>query len=95
MSKVQQMLTMDEIEAGNIGQMWMEAVVKKHGLDGKPGSEIKLERVRDTNVTTLWHKNQPIAIMIRQRNDWNYTVMTLIEVTPMKVTLATPEGATR
>lgn len=95
MSKAQQLLTMDEIDAGRIGEMWFEAVVDKHGLKGKPGSEITIERVNDTNIKTLWHKNQPIAIMIRQRNDWNYTVMTMVEIEPMKAELpqTTPHGA--
>jgi hypothetical protein len=84
MSKVQQMMAMDEIEVASIGQMWMEAIVNKLGLKGKPGSEITCQNVTDSNITTLWHKNQPVAIAIRQRNDWNWCVLTLVEVEPMK-----------
>ncbi|WP_083991858.1 hypothetical protein [Bradyrhizobium embrapense] len=92
MTNPQQMITMDELEAGKIEQMWLEAVVEKLGLKGKPGSEITQERVKDTNVTTLWHKNQPIAIAVRQRNDWNWTALTMVEIQPMKAELAGAVG---
>lgn len=81
---VQQLLTMDEREGADIGQMWMEAVVKELGLDdGRPGSEITCKNIDDTNVTTLWVKNQPVAIIIRQRNDWNWTATTLVRTKPI------------
>ncbi|MEH2667909.1 hypothetical protein DXU07_45350 [Bradyrhizobium elkanii] len=92
MSNPQQLITMDELEAGNIEQMWLEAVVTKLDLKGKPGSEITQERVKDTNVTTLWHKNQPVAISVRQRNDWNWTALTMVEIPPMKTELAGAAG---
>lgn len=75
-------MSMDEIDCANAGQAWMEEVVTKLGLKGKPGSEITCQTIGDTNVTTLWHKNQPVAIAIRQRNDWNWTVMTTVEIVP-------------
>lgn len=87
MSKVQQLLTMDEIEAGNIEQMWLDAVATKLDLKGKPGSEVTQDRLLDANVTTLWYKNQPVAIAVRQRNDWNWTALTMAEVEPMKAEL--------
>lgn len=79
------MLSMDEIDAAKIGSLWIEAIVEKRGLKGKPGSEITCQTIDDTNVTTLWHKNQPIAIAVRQRNDWNWTVLTTVEVNPTAV----------
>lgn len=85
MSKVQQMLSSDEIDAAQIGKLWMEAIVDKLDLKGKPGSEITCQTVADSNITTLWHKNQPVAIAIRQRNDWNWTALTMVEVEPMKI----------
>ena len=87
MSKVQQMLSVDEIDAAQIGKMWMEAIVEKLGLKGRPGSQITCQNISDTNITTLWHKNQPVAIAIRQRNDWNWTALTTVEVEPMKAEL--------
>lgn len=84
MSKVQQLLTMDEIEAGNIEQMWLDAVASKLDLKGKPGSEVTQDRLQDTNVTTLWYKNQPVAVAVRQRNDWNWTALTMAEIEPIK-----------
>ena len=87
MSKVQQLLTMDEIEAGNIEEMWLDAVAAKLDLKGKPGSEVTQDRLQDTNVTTLWYKNQPVAVAVRQRNDWNWTALTMAEIEPMKAEL--------
>lgn len=90
MGQSQQLITMDEIEAGQVEQLWLEAIVTKLDLKGKPGSEITQDRLKDTNVTTLWHKNQPVAIAVRQRSDWNYTVLTMVEVAPMVADLPHP-----
>ncbi|MGY3581379.1 hypothetical protein ACVIGB_000552 [Bradyrhizobium sp. USDA 4341] len=88
MSNTQQLITTDEIEAGKIEQMWLDAIVKKLDLRGKPGWEISQDRLKETNVTTLWHKGQPVAIAVRQRNGCNWTALTLVEVEPMKANLS-------
>jgi hypothetical protein len=88
MSKAQQLLTMDEIDAGRIEQEWLQAVGRKYKNLGRPDCEVTQERMRDTCVTTIWLKNQPVAVAVRQRNDWNYTVLTMTEIEPMKVDLS-------
>lgn len=74
---------MDELEGAEIGQAWLEAIIDKLGIRGRPGAEVKVERVKDTNVTTLWFKHQPVAVMVRQRNDHNWTCTTMIDVEPL------------
>lgn len=96
MSNTQQLLTMDEIAGAEVGQMWLEAIVAKLGLKPRqPNTEITVESVRDTTITTLWVKQQPVAIVIRQRNDWNWTATTMVEITPMKAELPTSEVMAR
>lgn len=86
MPKAQQLLTNDPINAGQIEQMWLEAIVSKLDLKGAP--EIRRDRLNDTNVTTLWHRNQPVAIAVRQRNDLNWICLTMTEFEPMVADLS-------
>lgn len=79
MSKVQQLISMDEADCASIGQLWLDALAKEVDPTQLPG-EIKVEHAGDTSVTTMWLRNRPRAIMIRQRCQFNCCVMTLIEV---------------
>jgi hypothetical protein len=95
MAKVQQLITLDELTAGNVEQGWLEAVVQERGIvPERLPAEITSERTADgdTSVTTLWSQNRPIAIAIRQRDEMNYTVLTLVET---DATLPATEEATK
>lgn len=73
--KVQQLITMDEIDAARIGRMWLEAIIERMGIQGMPGYEITEEK----GVLALWHQNRPIALAVRLRNEHNWTALTLVE----------------
>lgn len=81
-SKVQQLISMDEINAGEIEQLWLDAVIKSQGIvPERLPAEITSEKTSgENNVTTVWSQNRPVAIAVRQRDVFNYTVLTLIEI---------------
>lgn len=79
MSKVQQLITMDEINAAEIEWLWIDSIVKEVRPEQQPGEITSVQADNDTNVTTIWLQGHPAAIAIRQRNDMNFTVLTLID----------------
>ncbi len=81
MPKVQQLITQDESTAGGIEQLWLEAVCKDFGKPECLPAEVTQDCTEhDTNVTTVWSKNRVVALAIRQRDQANYTVLTLVQI---------------
>jgi hypothetical protein len=82
MSKVQQLITQDEITAGGIEQGWLDAICKKIVPEQLPAeiTSERMERDGDTHVTTIWSKGRVVGLAIRQRDMANYTVLTLVEI---------------
>lgn len=80
MAKAQQLITQDEINAGGVEQLWLDGVCKTFGRPECLPAEVKVERTdRDTNITTVWSRGRAVAIAIRQRDEFNFTVLTLVE----------------
>lgn len=81
--KAQQLITMDEVHAGQIEEGWIKAVIEEQKIvPERLPAEITSERVNDTNVTTIWCENRPIAYAIRQRTEFNCTVLTTVCLDP-------------
>ena len=86
MSKVQQIITQDEITAGGIEQNWLDVICKQIVPEQLPAeiTSERMERDGDTHVTTVWSKGHVVALAIRQRDQANYTVLTLVEIDAQK-----------
>jgi hypothetical protein len=80
MSKAQQSITMDEVNAAEIEQLWVDSLVRETRPEQYPGEITSVRTDNDTNVTTIWLQGRPVAIAIRQRNAANYTVLTTVEI---------------
>lgn len=77
--KAQQVIMQDELDAAGIEQAWLAEIAKRVKPQSFP-SEIKTERTdRETQVTTLWCRGQAVGIAVRQRDGFNFTVLTLVE----------------
>lgn len=75
------MITQDELTASNVEHGWIETLAAVIVPERLP-SEVTAERTADgeTSITTVWSKQRPVAIAIRQRDEMNYTVLTLVEI---------------
>ncbi len=81
MPRVQQLVTQDESTAGGVEQRWLQDICDDFGRPERLPAEITQDRTeRDTNVTTVWSKGRVVALAVRQRDQANYTVLTLIQV---------------